>query len=343
MRFSNILLILDSHSGHSLALRRAITLAKSEFATLTICDVVERIPVSLHRSLTMVTPQEVMDSLVAERVKRIHTAIESSETKGIPIKVTVLVGKPHLEIAKQVVSNHHDLVIKSITGTKPNSVEKSDRELMRICPCPVWLVNDADQSKDQIILAALDMPVDGGVSAGMNEHILEAARSIALADFRRLHVVHAWYLVEESHMKARGGEAARLELDRMQLGEAARRMNWLEKTVIASKSESERIANEYLKPELHVIKGQPETVIPSLAGELGAGLIVMGSAARTGLSGVWLGNTSERILSRSDSSLLIVKMPPVAAGTPALKNAERTHHDFQGSMEQMRCVNGSRE
>lgn len=342
MRFSNILLILDSHSGCSLAVRRAITLAKSEFASLTICDVVESIPVGLHRNLCMVTPQEVLNSLVAERMKRIENAVRPSDTMGVPTKVKVLIGKPHLEITRQVVSNHHDLVIKSIAGTRSIPVKKSDRELMRNCPCPVWLVNDGDQSRREIILAALDMPVDDGTNGEINEHILEAARSIALAEFRRLHIVHAWYLTEESHMKARGGAKTELELARMHSNEVARRMDWLKHTVASSRSESQRIANEFLMPTLHVIKGQPDSVIPNLAAELGAGLIVMGSAGRKGVSGIWQGNTSEKIPPRSDSSLLIVKTPQRAPELRIPGSTGRLHHDVQGGLEQMHSANGSR-
>jgi nucleotide-binding universal stress UspA family protein len=338
MRFSNILLFLDSDTGYSLALRRAIALARNEFATLTICDVVDRVPANFLRNITGVTPQEVMDSVVASKFKRIEKAIQSCETKGVSIEVKVLVGKPHLKISRLVITDHHDLVIKSIAGPKANSIKKSDRELMRSCPCPVWLVNDADQSENDCVLAALDMPVDGGVSAEMNQHILEAARSIALAEFRRLHVVHAWHLVEEGHMKARGGAATELELDRMILHEAAKRMSWLQDTVKTSRSDSQRIANDYLAPELHVVKGSPKMVVPDLADELGAGLIVMGSAARTGVSGIWLGNTSEKVLSRSDSSLLIVKLPQEASELPAMNEARRQLHNLPGAMEEIPYV-----
>lgn len=334
MRFSKLLLFLDSNTGYSLALRRAIALAKNEFATLTICDVVDRIPANFRRNNTTATPREIMDSVVAAKVKRIEKAIQSCDTKGVPIETKVLVGKPHLEISRYVIANHYDLVIKSIAGPKANSIKRSDRELMRSCPCPVWLVNDADQSNNDCVLAALDMPVDGGVSIEMNEHILEAARSIALAEFRRLHIVHAWHLAEEGHMRARGGAATELELDRMILHEAAKRMRWLRDTVKTSRSDSQRIANDYLAPELHVIKGSPRMVVPDLAEELGAGLIVMGSAARTGVSGIWLGNTSEKVLSRSDSSLLIVKQPQEPSELPAMKDARQQLHNRSGGMEE---------
>lgn len=86
-------------------------------------------------------------------------------------------------------------------------------------------------------------------------------------------------------------------------------MAWLRKAVYSSRSDDERIANKYLAPELHAAKGYPGNVVPELAERLGAGLIIMGTAARAGLRGMLVGNTSEAVVSRTDSSLLIVKEP----------------------------------
>ena len=335
MRFSNILLVLNSDTDHSLAMRRAIALARNEFATLTICDVVDRIPASYLRKISIITPREIMDSVIAMKFERIEKAIKFHKTNDVSIEIKVLVGKPHVEIARQVTANRHDLVIKSIAGPRTHSIKKADRDLMRNCSCPVWLVNNADQTNNDCILAALDMPVDGGTNAELNEHILEVSRSIALAEFRRLHIVHAWHLLEEGHMRVRGGAATKLELDRMILHEAAKRMRWLRNTVKESRSDSQRIANEYLAPELHVIKGSPRNVLADLAEELHAGLIVVGTAARTGVPGIWLGNTSEKIPSHSDSSLLIVKLPdPLSSPLPSTEGG-RKHRIPRGEINRL--------
>ena len=44
-----------------------------------------------------------------------------------------------------------------------------------------------------------------------------------------------------------------------------------------------------------------------MARRLGVGLIVMGTVARTGLSGLFMGNTAEEILRSVDCSVLAVK------------------------------------
>ena len=53
----------------------------------------------------------------------------------------------------------------------------------------------------------------------------------------------------------------------------------------------------------------PQIVIPRLASKLQADLIVMGTVARTGIPGLFIGNTAETILGRVECSVLAVKPP----------------------------------
>ena len=64
---------------------------------------------------------------------------------------------------------------------------------------------------------------------------------------------------------------------------------------------------EYLKPEKHLIKGDPRKIIPVFAKEIKADLVVMGTVARTGLSGFFMGNTAETILNQLNCSVLAIK------------------------------------
>ncbi len=66
-------------------------------------------------------------------------------------------------------------------------------------------------------------------------------------------------------------------------------------------------ALEYLKPQKHLLKGYPREKIPVLAKEIEADLVVMGTVARTGISGFFMGNTAETILNQLDCSVLAIK------------------------------------
>ncbi len=312
MRFTNILLVLDSGVGNSFALERALRLARIENAKPTVCDVVESIPGDYRRLITAITPRELTATVVADRHENIEVLLASVDRKGVTIDTRILTGKAHIEIAELVRTHGYDLVIKPIVSqraTRNRTIARRHRELMRHCPCPVWLVNVADLSEDSCVIAALDMPGDGEISTRLNEEILKISRSIALATFRPLHIVHAWTLSGEGHLRARGTTDSNREVDAMVAREATNRMAWLRAAVFTTRSDSEEIATDYLAPKLHTLKGETSTVLPDIAEQLRAGLIVMGTAARTGLPGLLIGNTSEALVHRSDSSLLIVREP----------------------------------
>lgn len=309
-RFSNILLVLNSETENTAALRRAIALSRNENAILTVCEVVDSVPRDYRRSIVSITPREMTDAIIADRYSRIEKLISSSDADDVAVCVNVLVGKYHVEVAREVRENKHDLVILSIEGRydlRTAAARRRDENLIRSCPCPVWVVNSNDLNRHSRVLAALNMDPQNPVNDELNENILKTAIAVALAEFRQLHIVHAWQLPGESHMRARGNSASIAEVDGMVTRESQRRMQWLRETVKVPRHSPDRVAIEFLAPEIHIAKGDPKVVVPELASNLDAGLIVMGTVARSGFAGALLGNTSEKILSRTDCSLLIVK------------------------------------
>ncbi len=329
MRFSNILLVLDTDFCRTPALDRAVALVRNERAALTLCSVVDSIPANDLRTITAITPAEMLDSAVTATRNRLTTLADEMSAIGIPTKLQVLVGKAHTEIARLVHSSNYDLVIKPVAehGTTRARVERRENtNLMRHCPCPVWLVSAENPGSEGAIIAAIDMPDEADTNSELNENILRVARSIALAEFRPLHVVHAWRLFGEGHLRARGDARANLAVDQMVKREAAKRAIWLRETVSFARSESERLAIEFVAPKLHVVKGLVRQVIPELAEKLNAGLIVMGTAGRSGLSGLVRANTSETILARSNCSFLIVKQPDATPEAETTRYREEEVH-----------------
>ena len=58
---------------------------------------------------------------------------------------------------------------------------------------------------------------------------------------------------------------------------------------------------------VHLLKGEPEDVIPQFARDNAVDLIVMGTVALTGIAGLLIGSTAERLLRHVECSLLTVK------------------------------------
>jgi nucleotide-binding universal stress UspA family protein len=61
--------------------------------------------------------------------------------------------------------------------------------------------------------------------------------------------------------------------------------------------------------ETHVLEGKPAVVIPELANDLDATLTVLGTAARTGLGKLIIGNTAEDMIGRIRGDVVTVREP----------------------------------
>ncbi|MBT8206942.1 MAG: universal stress protein, partial [Acidimicrobiia bacterium] len=57
----------------------------------------------------------------------------------------------------------------------------------------------------------------------------------------------------------------------------------------------------------HVVEGRPVTAIGQIAGSIDAGVVVMGTLSRTGVSGLIMGNTAESTLGNLRASVMAVK------------------------------------
>jgi nucleotide-binding universal stress UspA family protein len=74
-----------------------------------------------------------------------------------------------------------------------------------------------------------------------------------------------------------------------------------------SKSEMEKIAKRFPNSKTLIREGSPRPVILDAATELRAGLIVMGTHGRTGLSHVFFGSVAEHVVRHSKIPVLTVR------------------------------------
>ena len=309
-RFSNILLIADQHTDHTQAAQRAITLAKNNQAALTVCAIVGAVPAEMRKATTTFTPEELCDIAVAEKREQLEEIIKTIADDEIAIEAKVLVGKPFVEIIRQVLGANYDLVIKSAEGAssvKDTLFGSTDMHLLRKCPCPVWLIKMTEHTHYRRILAAVGQDSEDAVSDVLNRQILEMSTSLSLAEFSELHIVHAWHLFAESLFRSLRMGLSDAEVEAMTAEEAAARRLWLESLLSTYGNKADKDMVDYLEPQLHVVEGHASQVVPTKARELDVDLIVMGTVARTGIAGFFMGNTAEAILNQIDCSVLALK------------------------------------
>ena len=311
-RFRNILVFVDEGTDYSAALERALTLATNNQSLLTVCTVVDAVPSDLRMAITAVTMTELHEIAVSEKRNWFDKVITSVPTDEVPLETKMLVGRPFLEIIRQVLEGNHDLIIKCAEDTGRlghMAFGSTDMHLLRKCPCPVWIIKPTEHRKHRRILAAVDMDPEEAVKDVLNRQILEMSTSLALTECSEVHIAHAWDMAGENIFRSARTDISDAEVDTMVDEEASARRHWLENLVNTYAAKTDRDAVDYVSPQLHVIKGTAKAAIPSKARELDVDLIVMGTVARSGIPGFFMGNTAESILHQIDCSVLAIKPP----------------------------------
>ena len=311
-RFSNILLIVDEHTDYSAALRRGAALARNNRARLTVCAIVDTPPTEVRMGVITITPREVLDVVASDKQAWLENAVNSTATDGVPIDTKVLIGKPFIEIIRQVLRSDHDLIIKCAdadSSLREKLFSSTDKHLMRKCPCPVWIVKPSEPHKYLRILAAVDQVTEEPEKDALNRQILEMSTSMALSEYCEAHIVHAWEVFGEAVLRSHKWGFSESEFETMLAEEAAGRRRWLEDLVKDYGVSTDHNNADALDIQLHVVKGPAEAVVAELARELAVDLVVMGTVARTGIDGFFMGNTAEAILGQLDCSVLTIKPP----------------------------------
>lgn len=315
-RFKNILVAASpGHLGPG-TLRAAVGLSDDNDAQLTLIDVVPAVP---RWRRTIDVEGQVVDVeaiLLHDREQRLQDLVTNTGV-GPEAAVTVTTGEPFIEVIRQVLSQGHDLVMlgdpAKPNGTRPRP-DSGVMHLLRKCPVPVWVMRPSRARKLRI-MAMIDPDPEDPVRDGLNDLVLQLATSLTRLEDAELHVAHAWSLAGETTLRSS---------PYVMLPDAE--VDIMVKTAEEAHHEqvdlrAERYGVTELGGSVHFVRGNPSEVLPRLATKLKIGLIIMGTVARTGLSGLIIGNTAETILRSVECSVLAVK--PEGFRTPVKARRRR--------------------
>lgn len=145
---------------------------------------------------------------------------------------------------------------------------------------------------------AVDPGSPGDSGDLLSSKVLELAASLAEAGGGTLDVVHAWWLPAEATLRGR-----RVNLPPAQIDGVLRDVRRTAEEALDGLVD--RVDLSRVPFEVHLVKGQPYQVISRFAEK--SDVAVMGTLSRSGIDGLLIGNTAERVLRRVESSVLTVK------------------------------------
>ncbi|HQU47333.1 MAG TPA: universal stress protein [Pirellulales bacterium] len=309
--FQNILLATDFSESAATGLETAVSLARQCGAKLTVAHVIRDVSVSFamldYGTAWQALPEDLgrlQTELRDDAEQRLQSLLAEHQQTGVEIASQVLVGVPYIALIEAVQQNAFDLVVvgtRGMSAVKRVFVGSTATRLARACPVPVWIARQGLPGETQSILVPLDFSPIG-------DRLLATAAVLAKSLRAKLHLLHV-YDIEELYGVPPISDDTRAELSYYRRRARRLALEKLEQSL-------EAMGLDHGTATLHVTQGVPHQAINATARKLDVGLILMGSIGRSGLSGLLIGNTAEKVLHTSDRSLLVVKPEGFAVTLP---------------------------
>ncbi|MEF1226596.1 universal stress protein [Vibrio fortis] len=300
-RFENILFATQGLPGHSDALGQAIKIAANNRVPVSGLIACPDFPTDLIQ-YQQSYEQSLHDSL-QQSVKALREQFEISEEQ-VPFPLRVHSSEqPAVCIIQEALTHHNDLIIKEAEPLSEGAegFKAIDMTLLRKCPCPVWLHRPISKPRDKRRIAvAVDPMTTSPEQQALSRRLLELSLSIADTCDSRLHIISCWEHYLENYLDGN----VWIQVEETQLASEvslakAKHIQALQRLIEESGISGETV--------IHHQHGKPDDKIPECVDEIEIDVLVMGTLARTGISGFVIGNTAENILQSINCSLVALK------------------------------------
>ena len=277
------------------AIKQAQWLAEKTSAAITFFSAVE-VPQDDRYS------QQPDEGPMAQRIehagrKALEQLVERAEARGVRATCALARGEGWIEITRAVLRHGHDLVI---VGTRNlGTVQRflfgsTAMKLLHNCPCPVWVTRPEARPMPANVLVASDF-------SAVSDEALRLALGLGSLTGARVHLLHAVdYPLDRLWSTGLLDSTTRAYHDQVRAD--ARQALEEQLSQVAAGRPTDGVA-------IHVVEGLSiaDTAILDFLEKNHIDLLMMGTMARGGIPGVFIGNTAERLVTHVQCSLLAVK------------------------------------
>ena len=308
-----VLVVVDPTASFHPSIERAAWLARREPMQLElfICDYASQLA-DAHSGGTAALA-EARSALMLRHRRRLEQLAEPLTAEGLTVTVDARWDYPlHDGIVRKTLELEANLVIKDThyhSVLKRSIFSNTDWSLIRNCPAALWLVKPRSSGQKPCFIAAVDPLHERDKPADLDRKILRSAREHSTALTGELHVFHAFDIAA----------ALAVSTDSMTMPIALPVREYTDAMRTQHTAAMEELCKEFEIPKdkVHVHQGGTRELLMTLTEQLRADVVVMGAVSRSGLKGLFLGNTAEDVLDRLHCDLLIVKPDAFKAVLPS--------------------------
>lgn len=292
---NSVVVASDSLDMMSVALTKAVTIEHYTGADIHVAQAVyDHVADESTETIPAQDKVQLVEALKAMERKGLEDLIADQKPHVASLSTQVLWDKNKSKAILRLVGEQKaDLLIKPVSHH--NRVTDFlhaplDWALMRQADCPV-LISKQPWPEQKVVLACIDACNEAHET--LNKRVLLSARRLADIVAGQLHIVTVF---PDLGQRVDGYQVA-TDFDGMKADMKERR----EKHIAGL------IEEHHLNATAHVLAGNPAAVICHLASTLAAAVTVVGTAARSGLAKVFVGNTAEDLFGQLTGDVLSVR------------------------------------
>ncbi|MCV2884215.1 universal stress protein UspE [Aestuariibacter sp. AA17] len=297
--FQKILAVVDPDADSQKALSRALEIAEKTGASVTALLTTYDSSYEFTSLLSAKDRETLRQAAVDQRTDWLSDLVETvSQNRMISVDVKVVWhNRPYESIIIEAVEGAYDLIVK---GTQEHDTLKAviftptDWHILRKAPTPVLLVKDHEWLPNGQIIAAVNAGTEDPDHAELNHTICDVTKQLGQVFEANVNLVNAY-----------PGTPVNIaieipEFDPHDYNESIK--NYHLESI-------EKLGSQYQVQMDHcfVKEGLPEDVIPAVARNIDAELVVIGTVGRHGISAALIGNTAEHVIDRLNCDVLALK------------------------------------
>ena len=288
-----VLVVVDPTASLHPAIERAAWLARAvpSVLELFICDYASQLADTRGSDSAIA---DARTALIARHKTRLEQLAAPLAAQGLRVTVDSRWDYPlHDGIVRKALDFKADLVIKDThfhSVLKRSIFSNTDWSLIRNCPGPLLLVKPRPPGQKPNLVAAVDPVHERDKPAELDHEILRTAGSLAQALGGDLHVFHGFDIAAALAVSS-DSMTMPITLPVRELTDA---MKAEHTAAVNDLCAQHAIAADHI----HVHQGGTRDLLLALTDRLRTDIVVMGAVSRSGLKGLFLGNTAEDVLDR---------------------------------------------
>jgi universal stress protein E len=322
-----LLVVIDPINETQPALQKAAIFAEKIGCEVTLLGCVYDEYVAGERFFDGPDLERLRSNMLDERLESLKALAAPLHARDLAVTCRVVWDRPlHEAIAREALEIHPDIVFKDThhhSTVSRTLFTNTDWHLIRECPSTLWLVKQSPAPEHAAVMAAVAPTHKHDEPAALDHKIIEQAQILAAMFEDGPHLVHT-YTVPTAAMVSNYSAlptSASGPPDYEHMVNQAKQYH-ADALVRLTKE------LDYPADRIHLRQGYAAEMLPKLAKELNAAVVVMGAVARSRLARAIIGSTAERTLDRFSCDVVIVKpdgfVSPVDSKSPAKGFVEKT-------------------